>query len=64
MFTIPKDKQEDLNEFLKHECDLPEYSGAIGGGLTYQFTPTSFVCVIIVKCGCGEEIDLSGYESW
>ena len=39
-----------------------QYKGAIGGGLTYCFTPTSIGTVIKVKCACGEEIDLTNYD--
>ena len=41
------------------------YTGAIGGGLTYEFTPTSLGLVTKVKYGLSEEeIDLSDYENW
>ena len=47
-----------------HKCELKNYSGAIGGRLTYSFTPTGLGLVTKVKCACGEFIDLTGYESW
>lgn len=39
------------------------YEGAIGGGLTYSFTPNSIAMVIKVKYK-DFELDLSDYESW
>lgn len=47
---------------------LMPYLGAIGGGLTYEFTPTSLGDVVKVTwCkGTSHEatIDLSDYDSW
>lgn len=31
------------------------YAGAIGGRLSYHFTPTSIGTIGVVKCGCGAE---------
>jgi hypothetical protein len=39
------------------------YSGAIGGALTYCFSPTSIGMVTIVKCG-DMELNLTDYGSW
>jgi len=38
--------------------------GAIGGRITYAFTPTSLGVVTIVKCACGEKLDLTDYDCW
>lgn len=41
------------------------YSGAIGGTLTYSFTPTSIGVVFKVKDNLsGEVLDLTDYDSW
>jgi hypothetical protein len=41
------------------------YYGAIGGALTYSFTPTSLGTVVKVKHGFTDaEIDLSDYDQW
>ncbi len=47
-----------------HECSLKDDRGAIGGRLSYTFTPTSLGCIIKVKCGCGAELDLTAYDEW
>jgi hypothetical protein len=38
--------------------------GAIGGRMTFQFTPTSLGVISQVKCACGEKIDLTDYKGW
>jgi hypothetical protein len=38
--------------------------GAIGGRLTFSFTPTGIGVVTKVDCTCGEVLDLSDYENW
>lgn len=43
------------------------YLGAIGGGITYQFTPTSLGTVTKVIWDDGvlkEELDVSDYDMW
>jgi hypothetical protein len=39
------------------------YEGAIGGGITYSFTPTSLGVVVKVKYG-DKELDLTDYDMW
>jgi hypothetical protein len=38
--------------------------GAIGGRIKFQFTTTGLGIIAIVKCACGEEVDLTDYDSW
>lgn len=41
------------------------YAGAIGGELTYSFTPTSLGTVVKVTNGLtNETLDLTDYDSW
>lgn len=41
------------------------YGGAVGGSLTYSFTPTSLgVCVKVTDAFTKETIDLTEYEDW
>lgn len=52
---------------LEHDktCPLtPDKVGAIGGKITFMFIPTSLGCMVIVKCACGAEVDLSFSEDW
>jgi len=39
------------------------YFGAIGGDLTYKFSPTSLGTVLVVE-SCGQELNLTDYSSW
>jgi hypothetical protein len=40
------------------------YEGAIGGGLTYEFTPTSIGISFWVSYGDSHRLDLTDYDSW
>ena len=40
------------------------YEGAIGGGLTYEFTDTSLGTAVVVKYSTGETLNITDYESW
>ena len=59
-FGITKEENEIITEWIKKH-NLKEhgsetvYYGAIGGGMTYIFTPTSIGTVCKIKCSCGEE---------
>jgi hypothetical protein len=54
----------------QHPCphrptdDKPFAGGAIGGAVTYEFTPTGIGVVMGARCACGEKIDLTDYELW
>jgi len=39
------------------------YFGAIGGDLTYKFTPTGLGTILVVQ-SCGQELNLTDYASW
>jgi len=47
----------------KKVCSVKN-AGAIGGRITFQFTPTSLGLITIVTCICGEELNLTDYEGW
>ena len=56
-FTIPEQEAEQVVEWvMKHTCNVRNrYQGAIGGAITFSFTPTSIGEIVSVKCACGEE---------
>lgn len=65
-FEICELDKPALEKWLKeHKCSMKEedgslkYTGAIGGCLTYSFTPTSIGTIASVKCCCGDEITLT-----
>jgi hypothetical protein len=53
-------------QFYKQSWDSGyPYTGAIGGSLTYAFSPTSLGVSVIVKDALtGLELDLTDYGSW
>jgi len=63
-FETTPEQDETVRAWTKdHGCNLNGV-GAIGGGLSYEFTPASIGVVTLVKCACGNELDLTNYDSW
>lgn len=62
-FSLTSEQKAKLSEWIN---SLPDaYDGAIGGRLTYEFTPTTLGCVAkVTDCITKETIDLTDYESW
>ena len=59
-FGITKEENNAITEWeRKHNLEKhgseTVYYGAVGGGMTYIFVPTSSGTVCTVKCLCGEE---------
>lgn len=66
-FVFNKEQQVKFHEWdeaHKKRCvnGDPMNQGAIGGRLTFSFTPTSLGEIQKVRCVCGEEIDLTDYD--
>jgi hypothetical protein len=65
-FTVP-DEQADASRKWRKEhnkvCKIEDV-GAIGGKFTWSFTPTSLGCILVLKCICGEKLDLTDYDNW
>ena len=51
--------------YKKHskKCKIKKKT-AIGGRLTYSFTPTGIGCIVAVRCSCGRELDLTDWKNW
>lgn len=47
------------NWYGEHKCPLKIGTGAVGGLLTFSFTPTGVGCSVKIACECGEEIDIT-----
>lgn len=74
-FTLTDEEDAKIAEWRtehRPNCDFyteangfPEiYVGAIGGGITYSFTPTGLGTITIARCACGAEIDVTNYDMW
>lgn len=62
-FGLDADQEKKLNQWYAQLKE--EYTGAIGGRLTFCFTPTGIGTVVIVKDAVTKkEIDLTDYDSW
>ncbi len=69
MFSLTEKENEDLQKWLKKhdkKCRFanPMMQGAIGGKLTYMFTPTSLGVITKVRCSCGNEKCISDFTDW
>jgi len=58
-----KDPQMAAMHFEDEEGYTYPYFGAIGGDLSFTFTPTSIGTVFKVE-SCGHTLDLTDYENW
>ena len=64
-FELDEKQIEKFNQWNKahrKKCDAD--AGAIGGRLTFTFTPTGMGTITEIKCICGESINLTDFESW
>lgn len=64
MFELTADQNKQAFNWVRsHPCTVTEH-GAIGGAITYTFTPTSIGHIKKATCACGAELDLTDYELW
>ena len=64
-FRLTEKEQKMAEEFEKNHRHKDVYKGAIGGHITYSFTPTSLGDAKMIKCGtCGEEKNITDYNCW
>ena len=74
MFALNDEQVLKVRNWKKtHKCGLRTsehgikdeiYAGAIGGAITYCFTPNSIGMGVDVTCGCGNTLDLTDYDEW
>jgi hypothetical protein len=55
---------EQDKKWAEQQGQREPYYGAIGGELTYEFTPTSLGVVTKVKHATGVVLDVTDYDSW
>jgi hypothetical protein len=69
-FQLTKDEVRRLKEWDElhintHHGGKDPDNTAIGGRLTFGFTPTSLGTILIVSCSCKKDsCDLTDYDSW
>lgn len=66
-FTLNEKETKKYNKwYKKHKkvCSKKGPAGAIGGKLTFSFTPTGLGPIIEVKCACGEKKDVTDWKNW
>lgn len=74
MFIVDEKEAAKMAAWLdEHNKTCPFYddgtspsspSGAIGGRLTYCFTPTGLGVITILRCACGQEVNVTDFENW
>jgi hypothetical protein len=69
IFGLDKDQLIKLNEWIKtHDKTCPYANplkqGAIGGRLSYEFTPSSLGTFAVVKCACKAECNVTDYDAF
>lgn len=60
------EKENELAEKFLQEHRHPEiYKGAIGGHISYIFTPTSISDAVSIRCSiCDKEENITDYDTW
>lgn len=58
-FEIQQEKEASINNWIKtHRCKYKNKPTAIGGRISYIFTPTGIGVFAIAKCICGKEFTI------
>jgi len=64
-FELTDEQAAQIDEWRReHECPYKYHQGAIGGRITYEFTPTGLGVAASAKCACGSEINVTNYDEW
>jgi hypothetical protein len=68
-FSLSKKEAKRYLYWLKLHNEKCQYAssknqGAIGGRISFQFTPTSLGVIKKIICSCGTTLDLTPYEDW
>lgn len=63
-FILSPEQDMEISEWRNnHDC-TQEDVGVIGGRITFCFTPTGLGVVKVIKCACGQRLDVTEYEEW
>jgi len=69
VFNLSHKEREEFeiwNKKHKKKCKYckPINQTAIGGRLTYMFTPNGVGYTLVIKCKCGKEVDVTDNSCW
>ena len=65
IFKLNEKETNLANAFEEKHRHPDVYKGAIGGHITYMFTPTSIGDACIIHCDiCDEEKNITDYDCW
>lgn len=63
-FEITKRQYNQIVKWVyEHDCSITNDT-AIGGKISYQFTPNSLGMTVKAICACGEELNVTDYTGW
>lgn len=63
-FRITTEQKDKANKWAKeHRCKTKDV-GAIGGRIGYVFIPTGIGEIVMARCACGKEINLTDFSDW
>lgn len=64
-FKLNKKETELAEKFMQEHHHQNINKGAIGGHVSYTFTPTSIGDAVSIKCSiCNTEENITDYDSW
>ena len=64
-FHLNEEEAKLAREFEREHWHPKVNKGAIGGHISYTFTPTSLGNSIVMKCNiCGQTKNITDYGSW
>lgn len=63
-FTLDEAEEKKASEFRELHRHKGENLGAIGGHITYSFTPTGLGTIAAIYCACGGKEDLTDFSAW
>jgi len=64
-FKLNEKEFELAKAFEEKHRHSDVYKGAIGGHISYEFTPTSIGDAVIMECSvCGVRENITDYDSW
>lgn len=63
-FTLDEAEEKRADEFQELHRHKGEDFGAIGGKISYRFTPTGLGTIAVILCACGHKLVLTDFSAW